>query len=172
MICEDALNFLKSHQPMPRDEDMPEELIKKYEETRNFFASNPDERCIPLFLHSFGDKDGYGVYQLVDELIRLYDKEIVIPYLLEVLKNGTIFEKYWTVQISSYFIDQRLLESLMQIVLKEKDVDLLFITIGTLEAYLRAGINREEILIMLGEQYKKVYDEELRELIGEVINDN
>ena len=30
----------------------------------------------------------------------------------------------------------------------------------------------EKWMLMLGEQYKNVYDEELRELIGEVINDN
>jgi hypothetical protein len=37
MTQEEALNFLKEYQPMPKDEDLSEELIRKYDEVRQFF---------------------------------------------------------------------------------------------------------------------------------------
>ena len=69
MTKDEALYFLKSHQPMPGDENLSSELIGVYEEVRVFFKNNPDNRCIPLFLNSFGGKVGYGVYQMVDEVM-------------------------------------------------------------------------------------------------------
>ncbi len=66
MTTDDALDFLRRHQPMPDDEVLTEDLIQQYDEVRQHFIDSPDQRCIPLFLGSFGDGDGFGVYQLVN----------------------------------------------------------------------------------------------------------
>ena len=81
----EALSFLKAHQPMPSDDDAKEEEIDVYIEVIDFFLNNPDEQCIPLFLNSFGR--GFGVYQTIEEVIMMYDKEIVLPYILNAFNN-------------------------------------------------------------------------------------
>ena len=83
-----AFSFLREHQPMPSDEDVTEEEIKKYEEVRTFFINNPDERCVPLFLNSFGGKDGLGVYQMVEDVIVMYNKKVVLPCILHAFNTS------------------------------------------------------------------------------------
>lgn len=39
----EAFSFLKEHKPMPCDDELKENEIKKYEEVREYFISNPDE---------------------------------------------------------------------------------------------------------------------------------
>lgn len=79
----EAFSFLKKHQPMPNDDKLKESEIKRYEEVREYFINNPDEKCIPLFLNSFGGKDGFGVYQMVEDVILMYDSKKVLPHLLK-----------------------------------------------------------------------------------------
>lgn len=66
MTTDEALQFLSNHQPMPSDKDLTEELINQYDSVRCYFISHPDDRAINLFLRSYGDGDGWGVYQLVE----------------------------------------------------------------------------------------------------------
>lgn len=39
----EAFSFLKEHKPMSCDDELKENEIKKYEEVREYFISNPDE---------------------------------------------------------------------------------------------------------------------------------
>lgn len=73
----EAISFLEEHQSMPKDDELKESEIKKYEEVRKYFLDNPDEQCIPLFLNSFGGKDGFGVYQMVEEVLLDIDNNIL-----------------------------------------------------------------------------------------------
>lgn len=57
-----ALMFLTNHQPMPKDQELNESLISEYDEVRKYFLANPTQECLPLFLNSFGEYDGCGVY--------------------------------------------------------------------------------------------------------------
>jgi len=70
MTTSEALSFLQAHQPMPDDDALNAhpEILQKYEEVRKYFVENPDPRCIELFLNSFGERSGFGIYQLVDEV--------------------------------------------------------------------------------------------------------
>ena len=55
MITEiEAISFLKEHQPMPSDVELKEDEIQMYEQVVRYFIDNPNERCVPLFLNSFG----------------------------------------------------------------------------------------------------------------------
>ena len=105
----EALSFLKEHQPMPSDTKVTEEEMKRYEEVRTFFIKNPDEQCVSLFLNSFGGKDGLGIYQMVEDVIIMYDKEIVLPCILHAFNNSHKGVKYWCIQIAANFPDESLL---------------------------------------------------------------
>jgi len=71
------IDFLHKNQPMPQDENLSEEMITIYDDARRFFEHHPNKLCIPLFLNSFGERDGFGVYQLVENLIFMFPKEEV-----------------------------------------------------------------------------------------------
>lgn len=108
----EAIYFLKKHQPMPKDDELKEEEIQKYEEVRKFFIDNPDECCIPLFLNSFGGKDGLGLYQMIEDVILMYDVEKVLPYVIQSLDSPYDGVKYWVSQIASNFPDDSLFDPL------------------------------------------------------------
>ena len=69
MTDNEAIEFLKTVQPLPDDSELSEELIAQYDEVRKHFIKSPNELAVPLLLNSFGDGDGFGVYQLVEDAI-------------------------------------------------------------------------------------------------------
>ena len=87
MNTQEALEFLEQNQPMPADSELTEEHIAKYDEIRSFFIESPDLACLPLFLNSFGDGDGFGVYQLIEDVIGQLRFEEVLPHLLDALSS-------------------------------------------------------------------------------------
>ncbi len=98
MNIEQALEFLKKHQPLPSDEDISEDEIDTFNKVMKFFISNPDERCIPLMMNVFGDEDGYGVYQLCDDVFNKYESCKVLPHLKAALKSSHYGVRYWASQ--------------------------------------------------------------------------
>jgi len=88
MTVDEGLAFLQTHQPMPDDTALSEELVRVYDEVRRLFIDHPDARCIPLFLTSFGDGDGFGVYQLVEDVLRHFSRDTVVPHLKKALTHG------------------------------------------------------------------------------------
>ncbi len=122
-----AIEFLKNHQPMPptksttpEDSDSlcPDELMMEYDSVRKYFMEHPDEKAIPLFLNSFSFGDGYGVYQLVEDYLWLFPKETVTPYLVEAVASQSDSVQYWAVLFSSSYIND-------SYVLRDKIVELL-----------------------------------------------
>src|SRR6516162_9871217 len=123
MTTEQALAFLQAHQPMPDDRDLSEALIRKYDEIRQFFLAHPNPRCIPLFLTSFGAGDGLGVYQLVEDVVRRFSRETVVPHLQHGLAHPQRSSRYWNAEIAAHFPSPALLELLGKL-LTEDDEDL------------------------------------------------
>jgi len=114
MTDNEAIDFLKNHQPMPNDIFLNQniEILNIYEQVRKHFLHSFNKSCVPLFLNSFGDINGFGVYQLVEDVILRYEADIVLPHLIENIENGTYPVKYWCTQIAALFPDNRLIESL------------------------------------------------------------
>jgi len=136
MTTDDALDLLRRHQPMPDDEVLTEELIQRYDEVRKHFIESPDQRCIPLFLGSFGEGDGLGVYQLVEDVLIQYPPHQVIPHLETALSSSHRSIRYWAAEISANFPSQQLLHALSAL-LDEHDEDLVsasVIALGQLES--------------------------------------
>ena len=112
---EDALVFLRRHQPMPPDPALSDELISEYEEVRQFLEANPDERAIPLLLNSFGEGSGFGIYQLVECVLVLFPPATVVPHLASSLASRQRSVRYWTAQIAAFFPDAALINPLAKL---------------------------------------------------------
>jgi len=121
----EALSFLRDHQPMPDDDDLTQEVIDKYDEVRKFFTANPDKEVISLFLNSYGNGDGWGVYQLVEGVFYKCHRDDVVVEIKEILENPSIADsvRYWVTQVSAAFSDVKLKKGLA-ISLKSKNEDI------------------------------------------------
>ncbi len=166
----EALSFLKAHQPLPDDDLLKEEEIQKYNEVREYFINNPDEDCIPLFLNSFGGKDGLGVYQLVEDVITMYEGEKVLPYLLESFDSPYEGVKYWGIQIASDFPDECLFDPLVKL-FESEDEDIRMAVVTALEQLACNDMKAQEIMNVVKEQCKKEVDEDVKDLMEEVLSD-
>jgi hypothetical protein len=104
----EALAFLQQHQPMPDDESLTQELIDKYDSARRYFISNPDEKAIMLFLRSFGNGDGLGVCQLVEDFFYKCRKDDIVESLKVVLEDERVPDgvRYWSTQSAAAFSDE------------------------------------------------------------------
>lgn len=166
----EAISFLEKHQPMPNDDELKKEEIEEYEEVRKFFINNPDEQCISLFLNSFGGKDGLGVYQMVEDVILMYDSQKVLPYILQTFNSPCDSVKYWGIQIAANFPDSKLFIPLVNL-LQHKDVDIKLATITTLAQLALNNINIDEITKVVKDVCERTSDEEVREIGNEVLAD-
>lgn len=110
MTKNEAIQFLSNHQPMPSDDLITQELIDKYDEVRRFFIQQPDDEAVMLFLRSYGEWDGWGVYQLVEDFFYACDAEKVKTALKEVLEDEKVSEgvRYWNTQLAAVFSDEKL----------------------------------------------------------------
>lgn len=134
MNKKEALKFLESHQPMPSDNDLTQDLIDKYDDVRVFFVNNPDVDAIPLLMRSFGDGDGFGVYQLVEDVFDKCNFDDVIINISNVLKDTSTVKsvRYWVTQLAIAFSDRRLVDGL-NISLRFDDEDIQFMAASALE---------------------------------------
>ncbi|MHB0912871.1 MAG: HEAT repeat domain-containing protein [Armatimonadota bacterium] len=118
-----AINFLKRHQPMPPDYQLTDRLITEYDEVLEYCNTNPDTEFIPLLLNSFGERGGFGVYQLVGNCICRFEPEQVVPNLLQSLASKHPAVRYWSAQIATNFPSPVLVEPLSGL-LQDEDEDI------------------------------------------------
>ncbi len=132
---QEYLNFLKGNQPLPKDSDLTEELMKNYDDALKYFKENYNEECVSLFLNSFGGINGLGVYQLVEDTINCYPAKIVIPIIRQKINSSSKPIAYWNMQIAANFPHISLIEPL-KLNLVSNDSDLrssALIAIGQIE---------------------------------------
>lgn len=165
MDKEKALSFLKENQPMPNDKNLNEGLISMYDEVRRYFLANPDEECLPLFLNSFGEYDGMGVYQLVEDVILKFSHDKVVNCLLEALKSKFNGVKYWCAQICALFPDEKLINPLEKL-LNDSNQDIRMSVITSL-----SQIQYEKVITILKNQLSVEEDDEVKDFLMDVIED-
>ncbi|AVB23263.1 MULTISPECIES: hypothetical protein [Pseudomonas syringae group] len=92
---------------MPTDSQITQEQAETYDEVRIYFIKNPDSESIELFLRSFGDGDGLGMYQLVEDAFYQCEKSDVVSGIQTVLEDLSIPDgvRYWTTQAAAAFPD-------------------------------------------------------------------
>lgn len=144
---------------MPPDDELTEGLIKEYEQVREYFIINPDPECIPLFLNSFGEGDGFSVYKLVDEVLWKFKPAEVIPHLLLALQSEYSSVRYWCTQIAALFPEPDLFEPLRHI-LFNADADTRAAAVTALVLMKDA---RVDIIFQQALQQEK--DDDVRELL-------
>ncbi|MBP1590663.1 MAG: HEAT repeat domain-containing protein [Oscillospiraceae bacterium] len=165
MDKETALNFLKHHQPMPNDDLLDKKTIFMYDEVRKYFLNNPDDECLPLLLNSFGEYNGFGVYQLVEDVILKFDHKKVVNCLLEALKSHHKGVKYWCIQICASFPDTRLIFSLNDL-LNDPNEDIRISVITAL-----SQIQDEKVILLLKDNLKNENNETVKSFLLEVLDD-
>ena len=165
MKKEEALAFLKKHQPLPPDEKLTQDIADQYDDIRRYFLQYPDKECIPLFLNSFGEGDGFGIYVLIEDVIQQFATEKVVPYLVKALFCKFKSVRYWNAQIAFNFPDPELVAPLSQL-LKKGDFDMRYACITAL-----GEIRDERIKDVLRAALAKEKEEEIRELIKEILKE-
>jgi hypothetical protein len=166
MTNEEALQFVREHQPMLPTGIVDEELLRQFDEVRKYFTQNYDERCVPLLLNAFGEGGGYGVCQLVEDTILIYPEEIVISALKRSLANSQDLVQYWSAQIAANYSSTELLPPLCEL-LSIADGDIQVAAITALES-----IGSQEALNILKRVQSNEYlTTESRELIREMLQD-
>jgi HEAT repeats len=165
MDTESALNFLRSNQPLPPDNELTEELITQYDEVRKHFIQSPDSRSIPLFLNSFGLGSGFGIYQLVEDVITQFPDDEVVPHLVSALEQGSPSVRYWNAQIAANFPNDDLIDPLHNLLISG-DEDTRSAAVTALERIPNDRV--DEILLQALNREKS---EEIRDLLSEAIED-
>jgi HEAT repeat protein len=165
MTKQDAISFLSTYQPLPSDAELSQNisLLEHFDKIRIFFIENYDEDCIPLFLNCFGDWDGLGVYQLVEDVLQKFAPVIVIPHLHKALQSESPFVKYWNAQISAIFPDSSLITPL-SLLLDDQEYD-----IKSAAVFALNQIGGQEIIRILHNYILKESDIELKQLATDVI---
>ncbi|MCL6459271.1 MAG: HEAT repeat domain-containing protein [Gorillibacterium sp.] len=163
MILEEAIHFLQSNQPLPNDNDLSEQVIKTYDQTRMYFMNNPEIRCVPLFLNSFGEGSEFGVYQLIEDVTTQFPHEGVVQYLIKALQSEHKGVRYWCSQIASSFPNAKLIPPIVKL-LEESDSDVRYSAITAL-----AQIDDDRVLSIIKEKRLIETDQEIIDLIEEII---
>jgi hypothetical protein len=122
MDASEALEFLAEHQPMPPDTELDEDLIRRFDDAWRVLRDHPDPRAPRLLLNAFGDGDGWGVYQLVDEGLRAQSRELVVDALCDSLLSPHPGVRSWSAELASDFPDTRL-DPIMASLLGSSDYD-------------------------------------------------
>lgn len=164
MSKEEAIEFLSANQPMPPDLHLDQERMNKYDEAIILFSNDPDPICIPLFLFSFGDGSGFGMYQLVEGIIVQFDADEVVPHLFDALHSENEGVRYWNAQIAQNFSEKLLLDPLGRL-LSDSSVDIRYSA-----AVALCNIGGTEVSHVFKESLVNEEDEEIRMLMYEFLN--
>ena len=181
MTYEEAINFLKSHQPMP-DTLVPipsenkelvneiESLLTKWEEALDYFMEHPCEEAIPLFFNSLGDDDGLGVYTLLRHYLVKFPPEIVIPYFKSAFRSPSPIIRFWAADFA-LDIDsgaQDFIEAMLPLLL-DLDVEVKAFAINALSYKARNGFFDWHLYeTLLRQAYGKEIDEDIKQSYEEI----
>lgn len=160
-----AIMFLQNNQPFSKDSEEKFEVIQKYNEVRLYFLNHPDPRCIPLFLNSFGEGSGFGVYQLIEDVLMKYSAEQVVPHLISALHSKHIGVRYWCAHIAASFPTPSLIPPLSNL-LGDPDPDIRRAAITAL-----SQIEDDRIIGIIEGVLEKEEDPDVLDLIQEALNE-
>ncbi|MCG8708048.1 hypothetical protein JHU04_001249 [Brenneria sp. 4F2] len=125
MNADEALDFLSQNQPMPSDDILSKHEIDKYDEVRRYFIHAPDVRAIGLFLRSYGEGNGWGVYQLVEDFFYQCNPNDVRQEIQNILedRDTPASVRYWVTQVSAAFSNE-ILRPGLEISLESENIDI------------------------------------------------
>ncbi len=170
MTNEDALTFLRQHQPMPDDHVLihHENLIKTFDQVRRYFIAYPDPACIPLFLNAFGNGMGFGVYQLCDNVFHQFDQSLIIQHLKHALRNPHPGVRWWAAHWAVEYPSPELIAPLEQLLASDEDEDAHYLVLAALASLWQESRN-EKAKGILEKRREIETDPERLELLTEVL---
>jgi len=162
---EEALDFLERHQPMPPDEQLTEALIGEYDEAWRALKDSDDPRVADLLLNSFGEGDGWGVYQLVDEALRSLPRQSVVEALDRSLASPFRSVRAWSMDMALDFPDTRLIPRALTLLSSDDRDQRVF------AAYYLSGFETHEegTVEVLRDALHRESDDEIRSVLQESI---
>ena len=169
MTKEEALYFLRQHQPMPDNEDEVLDLIKTFDDVRRYFIKNPDPECIPLFLNAFSNGMGYGVYQITDEAFRDFDASLVISHLKKALRSPYVGVRWWAAHWAVDYPSEELIDPLKELLNEEDVEDAHYHALMALE-WIWKETGSQKALCIIKERGKIELDPERIDLIQEILS--
>ncbi len=163
MTTEEALNFLRQHQPMPPTVELSDDLIKHFDDVLQHFTMHRDNRCVPLLLNSFGEGDAHGVYQLVEDVIVRFPNDTVIQALKNGLSSRHRSVRYWNAQIAANYPEPQLILPLLDL-LRNGNLDERTAAITALERVPSQRVYNE-----LNSMLNTNVESEVKELIQKIL---
>lgn len=163
MNVDEAIDFLRQHQPMPATDLVSDELVSKYNNALDCLLDAGEPSCIPLLLNSFGDGDLFGVYTRVEGVICQFDEIEVVDHLNAALASGSDSVKYWSLQIASNFPNEILIPNLLRLA-RNDSIDIRTAAITTMGL-----IPSKEIDSFLLSASDTESDEDLKEILVDII---
>jgi hypothetical protein len=164
MDKKEAIDFLKQNQPLPDDGEELEAIISVFDDVRKYFLDNPDPECIPLFLNCFGQGSGYGVYQLIEDVMAKHDRPEVLTHLKTALYSENTSVRYWCAQIAERFDAEELLNGLINVYEKGDD-DAKCASLTAL-----SGIPNNKVVDLAKKALETETDEVLLEIAEDIVN--
>lgn len=160
---DEALAFLKSHQPLTLEDEADSGVLEQLDEARNYFRVHPSAEAIPLWLGVFGPGSGGGVYQLVEDLLGGFPRDLVATHLVEALASPHESVRYWCAQIAATLPSPSLVPPLRQ-ALANGSRDTRDAIVTALES-----IGTEDAVASLKRWLRSEHDPEIRAAIAEVV---
>ncbi len=148
---------------------MTPELIRTFEEIRQYLIRNPSPDFIPLMLNAFGNGSGLGVYQVCDDVFRPFSKREMVPHLAAALLSRHWGVRYWAAHWAMDFPHESLVSALADLA-QDPHSDCHYFAIAALEAIWRET-GSQAALQAIANQEDQQTDPEVLELIAEILDD-
>lgn len=158
-----ALAFLRQHQPLPPDDQLTEELIAQYRQSLDYCRASLDVECVPLLLNAFGAGSGWGNYQVTDDILWEFAPVDVLPHLLQSLQSEHKSVRFWSAEIAAVFPFPALIAPLQKM-LTEEDEDSRSVAVRAL-----AFIDDPQVDALLKDRLQQEQIEHTHELIEQVL---
>ena len=173
MSKDEALEFLRRHQPMPDDDKLDQETVDKFAKVADYFYDYPDPECVALLLGSFGNGDGRafgnsdderGVYWEAVYALKKQDRETVIRELMTSLRSSREPVRKWSLEVAKDFPDPALLDCIIPL-LDDKNADIVGNSLAVLQS-----IGGPEARVAVEGYAQSCDDAELQEYAQDILN--
>lgn len=106
MNKEEALFFLDKNSPLPDDVNLTKAVIGDFDQVRRLLIREPSLVLLKKYMQSFGNGDGFGVYQLSDDALRSHLPHEAVSAILNGLKSDVYPVVKWCMHFTAEFPSQ------------------------------------------------------------------
>lgn len=137
MTHAEALDFLRSHQPMPGDDLITHKEADRFIEVLELLEAKPTADAVPLLIGTVSASTGLGMYEDIRFVLAALPVAEVAPHLIRALRHADAHVRCRTAEWCSQCPSQTLL--LQQLTI-EQDEDVRFAINTALEACAPHGL--------------------------------